>query len=130
VIVVGGAAHSQKDGVKGNGAGSLKDSAVAFVLFLRGAPLVLRSSVLTVLDLDMNNTHTHTHVFIQVLPVLAGKLTGMAFRVPTNNVSVVALTCPLEKAASYEEIMAVLKAASENEMKGVSFGRNLFVGNY
>lgn len=59
----------------------------------------------------------------QVLPVLAGKLTGMAFRVPTNNVSVVDLTCTLEKGASYADIMATLKAASEGEMKGVSRGR-------
>ena len=44
----------------------------------------------------------------------------MAFRVPTNDVSVVDLTCVLEKATTYEEIMAALKAASEGEMKGVS----------
>ena len=50
-IVVVGATHSQKDSVEGN-AGSLKDGAKAFVLFLRGAQLVLRSSVLTVLDID------------------------------------------------------------------------------
>ena len=56
----------------------------------------------------------------QVLPALNGKLTGMAFRVPTNDVSVVDLTCVLEKATTYEEIMAALKAASEGEMKGVS----------
>jgi hypothetical protein len=48
VIVVHGATHSQTDGVEGN-EGSLKDGAEAFVLFLRGAQLVLRSSVLTVL---------------------------------------------------------------------------------
>ncbi|KAF5837211.1 glyceraldehyde 3-phosphate dehydrogenase, dominant splicing variant [Dunaliella salina] len=54
-----------------------------------------------------------------VLPTLKGKLTGMAFRVPTNNVSVVDLTVQLEKATSYEEIMAALKSASENEMKGI-----------
>jgi hypothetical protein len=48
VIVANGAIYSQKDGVEGNG-GSLKDGAEAFVLFLRGAQLVLRSSVLTVL---------------------------------------------------------------------------------
>jgi aspartate carbamoyltransferase regulatory subunit len=51
VIVVDSATHSQKDGMEGNG-GSLKDGAEAFMLFLRGAQLVLRSSVLTVLDLD------------------------------------------------------------------------------
>jgi glyceraldehyde 3-phosphate dehydrogenase len=44
-----------------------------------------------------------------VLPVLNGKLTGMAFRVPTPNVSVVDLTVRLEKSASYEEIKAALK---------------------
>ena len=51
VSVVDGATHSQKDGVEGNG-GSLKGGAEAFLLFLCGAQLVLRSSVLTVLDLD------------------------------------------------------------------------------
>ena len=55
VIVVDGAAHSQKDGVENKG-GSLKGGAEAFVLFLRGAQLVLRSSVLTVLDLEVNVT--------------------------------------------------------------------------
>uniref|UniRef100_A0A7S0UZL8 Glyceraldehyde-3-phosphate dehydrogenase n=1 Tax=Polytomella parva TaxID=51329 RepID=A0A7S0UZL8_9CHLO len=55
----------------------------------------------------------------KVLPVLKGKLTGMAFRVPTNDVSVVDLTVLLEKQASYEEIMAALKSASENELKGI-----------
>ncbi|MDP8052346.1 type I glyceraldehyde-3-phosphate dehydrogenase [Pasteurella atlantica] len=55
----------------------------------------------------------------KVLPALNGKLTGMAFRVPTTNVSVVDLTVNLEKPATYEEICAELKRASENEMKGV-----------
>jgi len=53
-----------------------------------------------------------------VLPELNGKLTGMAFRVPTSDVSVVDLTCELEKEATYDEICAALKAASEGEMKG------------
>ncbi|MDQ7001792.1 MAG: type I glyceraldehyde-3-phosphate dehydrogenase [Ghiorsea sp.] len=53
-----------------------------------------------------------------VLPELNGKLTGMAFRVPTSDVSVVDLTCELEKETSYENICAVMKAASEGEMKG------------
>jgi len=53
-----------------------------------------------------------------VLPELNGKLTGMAFRVPTSDVSVVDLTCELEKDASYEEICAAMKAASEGEMAG------------
>ena len=54
-----------------------------------------------------------------VLPELNGKITGMAFRVPTPNVSVVDLTVRLEKAASYEEIKKAIKAASEGAMKGV-----------
>ncbi|KOE66077.1 type I glyceraldehyde-3-phosphate dehydrogenase [Aggregatibacter actinomycetemcomitans] len=55
----------------------------------------------------------------KVIPALNGKLTGMAFRVPTTNVSVVDLTVNLEKPATYAEICAELKRASENEMKGV-----------
>jgi glyceraldehyde 3-phosphate dehydrogenase len=55
----------------------------------------------------------------KVIPTLNGKLTGMSFRVPTLDVSVVDLTCRLEKAATYEEICAAMKEASENEMKGV-----------
>jgi glyceraldehyde 3-phosphate dehydrogenase len=55
----------------------------------------------------------------KVIPELNGKLTGMAFRVPTADVSVVDLTVRLEKAASYDEIKAVLKKASENELKGI-----------
>ena len=55
----------------------------------------------------------------KVIPALDGKLTGMAFRVPTANVSVVDLTIRLEKSASYEEIKNVVKKASENEMKGI-----------
>jgi glyceraldehyde 3-phosphate dehydrogenase len=55
----------------------------------------------------------------KVLPELNGKLTGMAFRVPTADVSVVDLTVNLEKAASYDEICAAMKAASEGEMAGV-----------
>ncbi|WP_413112039.1 type I glyceraldehyde-3-phosphate dehydrogenase [Thaumasiovibrio sp. DFM-14] len=54
-----------------------------------------------------------------VLPELNGKLTGMAFRVPTANVSVVDLTVNLKEAASYDEICAAMKAASEGEMAGV-----------
>ncbi|HTF80113.1 MAG TPA: type I glyceraldehyde-3-phosphate dehydrogenase [Cytophagales bacterium] len=54
-----------------------------------------------------------------VIPELKGKLTGMAFRVPTPDVSVVDLTVRIEKGASYEEIKAVIKKASENEMKGI-----------
>ncbi len=55
----------------------------------------------------------------KVIPSLNGKLTGMAFRVPTMDVSVVDLTVKLEKGASYEEIKAAMKKASENEMAGV-----------
>ncbi|SPT71836.1 Glyceraldehyde-3-phosphate dehydrogenase A [Anaerobiospirillum thomasii] len=55
----------------------------------------------------------------KVIPELNGKLTGMAFRVPTADVSVVDLTCVLKKGASYEEICAALKTASEGELKGV-----------
>ena len=54
-----------------------------------------------------------------VLPELKGKLTGMAFRVPTSDVSVVDLTVELNKEATYAEICAAMKAASEGEMKGV-----------
>jgi glyceraldehyde 3-phosphate dehydrogenase len=54
-----------------------------------------------------------------VIPELKGKLTGMSFRVPTPDVSVVDLTCRLEKGASYETIKAAMKKASENEMKGI-----------
>ncbi len=55
----------------------------------------------------------------KVIPDLNGKLTGMAFRVPTVDVSVVDLTCRLEKSATFEEVKAALKEASENELKGV-----------
>jgi len=54
-----------------------------------------------------------------VLPELKGKLTGMAFRVPTSNVSVVDLTVVLDKPATQEELNAAMKAASEGELKGV-----------
>tara|TARA_B100000315_G_scaffold108290_1_gene99404 strand:- start:6056 stop:7060 length:1005 start_codon:yes stop_codon:yes gene_type:complete len=55
----------------------------------------------------------------KVIPELNGKLTGMAFRVPTPDVSVVDLTCRLEKGASYDEIKAAMKSASEGELKGI-----------
>ena len=55
----------------------------------------------------------------KVIPDLNGKLTGMAFRVPTADVSVVDLTCRLAKPANYEEIKAAMKAASEGPMKGI-----------
>merc|ERR1712153_48815 len=53
------------------------------------------------------------------IPVLNGKLTGMAFRVPTPDVSVVDLTCRIEKGAKYEEIVAAVKEAAAGDMKGV-----------
>ncbi|MFY7740416.1 MAG: type I glyceraldehyde-3-phosphate dehydrogenase [Flavobacterium sp.] len=55
----------------------------------------------------------------KVIPALNGKLTGMSFRVPTVDVSVVDLTVKVAKETSYDEIMAVLKKASENELKGI-----------
>jgi len=55
----------------------------------------------------------------KVIPSLKGKLTGMAFRVPTLDVSVVDLTCRLEKETTYNDIKAVIKNASENELKGI-----------
>ncbi|MFW5426190.1 MAG: type I glyceraldehyde-3-phosphate dehydrogenase [Methylophagaceae bacterium] len=55
----------------------------------------------------------------KVLPELNGKLTGMAFRVPTSDVSVVDLTVQLDKSTTYENICAVMKTASEGSMKGV-----------
>jgi glyceraldehyde 3-phosphate dehydrogenase len=54
-----------------------------------------------------------------VIPELNKKLTGMAFRVPTSDVSVVDLTVELGKPAKYDEICAAMKAASEGAMKGV-----------
>merc|ERR1712056_83241 len=53
------------------------------------------------------------------LPAVNGKLTGMAFRVPTPDVSVVDLTCRLEKGAKYDEIVAKVKQAADGDMKGV-----------
>ncbi len=55
----------------------------------------------------------------KVIPALNGKLTGMSFRVPVMDVSVVDLTVKLEKSATYAEICAAMKHASENEMKGI-----------
>ena len=55
----------------------------------------------------------------KVIPSLEGKITGMAFRVPTANVSVVDLTVKLGKDTSYEEVMSTLKSASENELNGI-----------
>lgn len=55
----------------------------------------------------------------KVIPELDGKLTGMAFRVPTVDVSAVDLTCRLKKAATYDEIKRAIKQASETTMKGI-----------
>ena len=54
-----------------------------------------------------------------VIPELSGKLTGMSFRVPVINVSVVELTCRLQKSTTYKEICEVIKNASQGEMKGI-----------
>ena len=55
----------------------------------------------------------------KVIPELNGKLTGMSFRVPTLDVSVVDLTARLEKAATYEDIKAAVKEAAEGDLKGI-----------
>ncbi|KAI9699416.1 MAG: glycerol-3-phosphate dehydrogenase [Candelina mexicana] len=55
----------------------------------------------------------------KVIPDLNGKLTGMSMRVPTSNVSVVDLTCRIEKSASYDEIKATMKKAAEGDLKGI-----------
>lgn len=55
----------------------------------------------------------------KVIPSLNGKLTGMSFRIPTPNVSVVDLTVRLDKGASYQDICAAMKEASEGELKGI-----------
>ena len=55
----------------------------------------------------------------KVIPSLVGKITGMAFRVPTANVSVVDLTVKLATKTSYEQVMNTLKSASENELNGI-----------
>ena len=52
-------------------------------------------------------------------PAVNGKLTGMAFRVPTPNVSVVDLTCRLEKPAKYDDIVAAIKKAADGPMRGL-----------
>jgi glyceraldehyde 3-phosphate dehydrogenase len=55
----------------------------------------------------------------RVIPELNGKLTGMAFRVPTPDVSVVDLTVNLARPASYEQVKAAMRAASQGELKGI-----------
>ena len=57
----------------------------------------------------------------KVIPELQGKLTGMAMRIPAADVSVVDLTCRLEKSATYDEICAAVKAAAEGPMEGILY---------
>ena len=63
----------------------------------------------------------------KVIPSLNGKLTGMSLRVPTKNVSVVDLTCRIEKSASYDDIKATIKSAAEGDLKGTVL-ISLFLG--
>ena len=74
-----------------------------------------RSSLLNIIPSSTGAAKAVT----KVIPSLAGKLTGMAFRIPTANVSVVDLTVRLNKETSYEEIKKVMKSASENDLKGI-----------
>jgi glyceraldehyde 3-phosphate dehydrogenase len=74
-----------------------------------------RSSLLNIIPSSTGAAKAVT----KVIPSLAGKLTGMAFRIPTANVSVVDLTVKLNKETSYEEIKKVMKNASENDLKGI-----------
>ncbi|KAL6539079.1 hypothetical protein OROGR_011728 [Orobanche gracilis] len=68
---------------------------------------------------DLPANHHVKEAVGKVLPALNGNLTGMAFRVPTVDVSVVELTARLEKAASCDEIKAAIKEESETTMKGI-----------
>ena len=74
-----------------------------------------RSSLLNIIPSSTGAAKAVT----KVIPSLAGKLTGMAFRIPTANVSVVDLTVRVNKKTSYLEIKKVMKSASENDLKGV-----------
>ncbi|MDC1517747.1 type I glyceraldehyde-3-phosphate dehydrogenase [Flavobacteriaceae bacterium] len=74
-----------------------------------------RSSLLNIMPASTGAAKAVT----KVIPALVGKLTGMAFRVPTANVSVVDLTVKLKKETSYEEIKHVMKSAADNEMKNI-----------
>jgi glyceraldehyde 3-phosphate dehydrogenase len=65
----------------------------------------------------------------KVIPDLNGKLTGMSMRVPTSNVSVVDLTCRIEKGATYDEIKAAIKKASEGPLKGMYFSLPLYISS-
>jgi glyceraldehyde 3-phosphate dehydrogenase len=66
----------------------------------------------------------------KVIPDLNGKLTGMSMRVPTSNVSVVDLTCRIEKGASYDEIKAVIKKAADGPLKGKPLPLQNFKNQY
>jgi len=74
-----------------------------------------RSSLLNIMPASTGAAKAVT----KVIPALVGKLTGMAFRVPTANVSVVDLTVKLKNGTSYEEIKQVMKSAADNEMKNI-----------
>jgi glyceraldehyde 3-phosphate dehydrogenase len=74
-----------------------------------------RSSLLNIMPASTGAAKAVT----KVIPSLVGKLTGMAFRVPTANVSVVDLTVKLKKETSYEEIKQVMRNAANNEMKNI-----------
>ena len=74
-----------------------------------------RSSLLNIMPASTGAAKAVT----KVIPSLVGKLTGMAFRVPTAHVSVVDLSVKLKTNTSYEEIKSAMKSASENEMKGI-----------
>ena len=74
-----------------------------------------RSSLLNIIPASTGAAKAVT----KVIPSLEGKITGMAFRVPTANVSVVDLTVKLSNETSYEEVMQTLKSASENKLKGI-----------
>ena len=83
-----------------------------------------RSSLLNIMPASTGAAKAVT----KVIPSLVGKITGMAFRVPTANVSVVDLTVKLEKETSYDEVMNSLKEASEKDLKGVlGFTKDLVV---
>ena len=83
-----------------------------------------RSSLLNIMPASTGAAKAVT----KVIPSLAGKITGMAFRVPTANVSVVDLTVKSDSETSYDKVMDALKLASENELKGVlGFTKDLVV---
>ena len=83
-----------------------------------------RSSLLNIMPASTGAAKAVT----KVIPSLAGKITGMAFRVPTANVSVVDLTVKLDTETSYDKVMQALKSASENELNGVlGFTKDLVV---